>query len=201
MNNHTDLLNYLICKYHLTNYLEIGVSNPENNFDKIKAVNKTGVDPNQKANATCVMTSDEYFQDIANSNNKQFNLIFIDGLHHADQVQRDFENSLIWLADNGFIVLHDTCPEKEDLTAVPRNKRGRWLGDVYKFVCRLNAYDGIDFCTLDFDNGCTIVWKARGKAGESKIVEDLEPIDWATYRDNKYLLRRIELKYFLSLNV
>ena len=46
INHHTQLLNYLIERYGLKSYLEIGLQNPANNFDKINANVKVGVDPN-----------------------------------------------------------------------------------------------------------------------------------------------------------
>lgn len=205
MTDHTDLLNYLVVKYGLTSYLEIGVQNPKNNFDKINVTLKHGVDPNPRARATHCMTSDEFFQIVDLSCNTEricccnYDLIFIDGLHHADQVERDFENSLKCLSPNGFIVLHDTCPESEHLTHVPRDKRGRWLGDVYKFVIHLNRYEAIDFCTLDFDNGCTVVWRNLTMNSCKDYINSLEPIGWNTYIGTtccKHLMRIVTMEEF-----
>lgn len=198
MNTHTDLINYLVTKFSLNRYLEIGINNTANNFDLIKATDKVGVDPNFRSKATFCGTSDEYF--LAVGDEVKFDMVFIDGLHHADQVQRDFENSLAHLSDGGFILLHDTCPEKEELTKVPRNKKGRWLGDVYKFVLRLNTYTGIDFCTLDFDNGCTVVWKDEYiLTAATVVINNLEPITWNVYKSNQYLMRFIHLKNFFLI--
>lgn len=206
MNDHTDLLNYLVKKYELKSYLEIGVQNPKNNFDKIKAPFKRGIDPDPRAKADYCYTSDEYFNglDLANSgvdhlSRDKFDLFFIDGLHHDYQAKKDFDNSLRYLSDNGFIVIHDTCPEKESVTDVPRKRGGRWLGDVYKFVMRLHGYDNIDYCTLDFDNGCTVVWKSPGKKGFKNEIQSLEPITWQTYQENKKLLCLTSWKNFVHL--
>ena len=49
--------------------------------------------------------SDKFFELYAG---EPFNLIFIDGSHWAEQVRRDWKNSLSVLAPNGFIALHDT---------------------------------------------------------------------------------------------
>ena len=46
--HHTQLLNVLIKKHNLKSYLEIGVQNPANNFDKIECDSKVGVDPEVK---------------------------------------------------------------------------------------------------------------------------------------------------------
>jgi len=179
--NHTQLLNALIEKYNLKYYLEIGVQNVYNNYDKIKCVIKYGVDPNVTVsdlnnsahNGIHIMTSDEYFnEDYINI----YDLIFIDGLHHADQVKRDFENSLRCLSDNGYIVIHDVLPENESGTIVPRETK-QWWGDVYKFVMGLSNYDGIRFITFDIDNGCCLIKKDKNHKGKKT---DITPT-WETY--------------------
>ena len=153
MKTRTDLLNFLAGKYNLQNYLELGVQVPELNFDKIKCKYKSGVDPDHEAKATYQMTSDKFFKTWIYD--ETFDLIFIDGLHTAEQVQKDFENALKVISPNGFIVLHDCNPEKEEHTIVPRpTERGHWNGDVYRFACRICS--GNDFCTVDIDNGCGV---------------------------------------------
>jgi len=158
--NHTELLNALIEKHWLKSYLEIGVQNPANNFDKIKAMAKFGVDPAVRDRVDiCEYTSDQYFEAYGQEGDKTvYDLIFIDGLHHADQVKRDFENSLRCLSDNGFIVIHDVLPENEAGTIVPRETK-IWWGDVYKWAMQIKKYHGINFKTFDIDNGCMLVWK------------------------------------------
>jgi len=178
MTNHTELLNYLAEKYNLQSYLEIGVQNPANNFDKIGCLVKHGIDPNlpfsQKISG---QTSDEYFKwHFEDNPDFKYDLIFIDGLHHSDQVKRDFENSLCCLNDGGFIVIHDTLPENEEGTIVPRQTKV-WWGDVYKFVMVLNEYDGIRYVTLNIDNGCTVIWKDENRKGGVKN----DTINWASY--------------------
>lgn len=165
----TDLLNFLIEKYNLKRYLEIGVQVPELNFDKIKCEYKVGVDPDQNARATICKTSDEYFQVEISLNEqfpdlqKKYDLIFIDGLHTAEQVEKDYRNSLKILSPGGFIMLHDVNPEKEEHTIVPRpTKTGHWNGDVYKFAC--NIWFQVK-CTVDIDNGCMVVRPHASQVG------------------------------------
>lgn len=180
--HHTDLLIYLVKKIKAKSYLEIGVQNRFKNLERMGITDCIGVDPDRNSQADCIMTSDRFFE----INKKKFDIVFIDGLHHADQVERDFNNSVINLNEGGLIVLHDTAPEREDLTHVPRDKKGRWLGDVYKFICYLNEVAQIDFRTLDFDNGCTIAWIDQ----EAKGFEVPE-ITWDYYLQNKSSLLRI----------
>jgi len=167
ISNHTQLLNYLTEKYNLKSYLEIGVQNPANNFNKINVLHKVGVDPELPASRNIIgldgngFTSDQAFAAMFTAQYPPlYDLIFIDGLHHADQVERDFENSLRCLNDGGFIVIHDTMPEDESTTHVPRDSK-MWHGDVYKFAMNIGTYTGINYVTVDMDCGCTVVWKDK----------------------------------------
>ena len=175
--NHTQLLNALIEKYKLRSYLEIGVQNPANNFDKVKCEYKQGVDPETKYDNVFKMTSDTMFQLFPQP---AFDLIFIDGLHHADQVKRDFENSLRCLSDNGFIVIHDVLPENEAGTKVPRETK-QWWGDVYKWAMTVSQeYPDVDFKTFNIDNGCMLVWKGN----TVKPVPGISGVnDWNKYKE------------------
>lgn len=44
---------------------------------------------------------------------QKFDLVFIDGLHHSDQVLKDINNSLSFLEPNGVIMCHDILPSSE----------------------------------------------------------------------------------------
>lgn len=195
--HHTQLLNYLIARYGLKSYCELGVQNPKNNFDKIIAENRVGVDPCltstmfnkvkdgqpwymvENTSYHVGMTSDDYFA--SDLGKWKFDICFIDGLHHADQVKKDFENSLRCLNDGGFIVLHDTLPQEEVTTCVPRGSQKVWHGDVYKFAMQLSTYDEIDFITLNSDCGCTIVWKEPRYSRTRHACK----VDWDYYLKNR----------------
>ena len=156
MKTRTDLLNHLIQKHRLKSYLEIGLQDASQNFDKIVCDRKVSVDPDPNAKATYILTSDVFFDYVYAK--PPFDLIFIDGLHTADQVKKDFENALNVLSPNGFIVIHDCNPLKEEHTIVPRpTDRGHWNGDVYKFACQL-AKNWVAYRTVDIDNGCGVFY-------------------------------------------
>lgn len=187
--NHTQLLNALIEKYNLRSYLEIGVQTPAQNFDKVNAVTKIGIDPELfglQGKSIYQKTSDEWFgEKVFNAKtddyeqvNTTFDLVFIDGLHTADQVKRDFENSMRCLSDNGFILIHDTLPDEEQYTTVPRETR-RWYGNVFVWAMTLNQYDGIGFVTFNIDCGCTLVWKMPEKKAAPKLTDEM---NWETYK-------------------
>lgn len=178
MLNHTTLLNFLVERYKLKSYLEIGVHTRAINFDKIRCKYKVCVDPAVSAMADFEGTSDDFFK----ANTETFDLIFIDGLHHADQVKKDFDNSLKVLNPGGIIMLHDCSPALEKYTHVPRDSK-IWCGDVYKFAASLSSYDNIGFVTADFDHGCTVVWKQEGVKGEP-----VETISWPYFSKNRHQL-------------
>lgn len=66
-----DLINHLIKENGFSRYLEIGVSIPSKCFDRIQVQTKMGVDPDASANASHVMTSDEFFE----KNKEKFDII------------------------------------------------------------------------------------------------------------------------------
>ena len=156
----TDVLNELAKKHNLKRYLEIGVQNPAQNFDKVICEYKIGVDPDKEAHATFRKTSDEFFNNLDFVDNNMgvrvyygYDLIFIDGYHEYKQAKRDLENSMRVLDPKGFIVLHDVNPLDEVGTYVPR-KTSQWWGDVYKLAASIqNEKWTID----DEQGGCMVI--------------------------------------------
>ena len=197
--HHTQLLNALIEKYDLKSYLEIGVQTPEQNFYKINCGFKVGVDPclpNPQERFNLIPdTSDMFFTKLNTEWIKRwpqtFDLIFIDGLHHADQVKRDFENSLRCLSDNGFILIHDVLPENEAGTMVPRVQR-QWWGDVWKFAFEVYKY-GYEYKTFDIDNGCMLIQKIpiQWNGDEYRNMPSIVNYDWQAFNDCKQQVLRI----------
>jgi hypothetical protein len=150
----TDIIQYLIYNIKASKYLEIGISNREN-FDKIVCDLKVGVDPEPLSKATFCLPSDEFFK----TNTETFDVIFIDGLHHADQVYRDIVNSLEILNEGGAIVCHDMNPIKEEHQIVPFTN-GLWNGDCWKaFVQLRQERSDLEMYTVNTDHGCSIIQK------------------------------------------
>lgn len=181
MKNHTDLLNYIAEKIQAEMYLEIGVSNGSN-FNKIQVEQKTGVDPDPKSKATYIMTSDEFFKHIqqGGDNSMAFDLIFIDGLHHADQVKKDILNAWDYLLMGGVIILHDCNPPYEKITHVPRDSK-EWCGDVWKAA--VNLAGGMMF-TVNLDYGCIVL----RKEGNDFIDFEETDYDWEFFDENRKAL-------------
>jgi len=113
-----DIINTLVRKYGYQNYLEIGVYSKSNCFNHIIAPYKTGVDPgyeNAWEQYDYKMESDTFFASLKAGETEfpkdmKWDIIFIDGLHLAEQVERDVLNSLEHLQNGGTIVMHDCSP-------------------------------------------------------------------------------------------
>jgi hypothetical protein len=149
-------LNQLIPKGKRT-YLEIGVSEGFT-LEKVKASEIFGVDPNPQFHTLFLpknvhffkVTSDEFFQNI--DKNQKFDLIFLDGLHHADFLFRDFLNALKHLAIGGWILIDDVIPcdsasslIPEELSLKTRNEMNLngqpWHGDVYQIIGLIKRFE------------------------------------------------------------
>jgi len=118
---HEQYITQLIEAGKFKSYLEIGIGTGVF-FKSVQIESKQFCDPVENG-----IGSDEFF---ANCKDK-FDLIFIDGLHHADQVERDILNSWKHLSAKGIILVHDICPKNEVMTLIPR-RQAEWTGDVYK---------------------------------------------------------------------
>lgn len=178
---HTDILNQLAEKHGYKHYLEIGVQNPVNNFNRIICPYKTGVDPCQHPGiyegSFHQMDSNSYFrralplikghpEPVEGSpeawNTQPYDLIFIDGLHHWEQVLIDLINAYNALAPGGSIVVHDLLPTSEAMQQVPRGSVSEWTGDGWK-AWNLNYINVcVDFeqiFILNHDYGCGVLYR------------------------------------------
>jgi hypothetical protein len=194
-----DIINSLIKKYNLTKYLEIGIFNGHN-FKEIKAPLKHGVDPGAEgiiaAEVTHPFTSDRFFESI--DQGYLYDIIFIDGLHYADQVAKDIKNSLNHVTPNGFILLHDCLPPDYDHQVVPRKQAG-WTGDVWRAFVGFKQTNSLFSCVVDTDLGVGII-----KNSPEIEHKDFSPVDM-TYEEfannSKQLLNLISCQEFLDSDI
>lgn len=194
-NTRQNIINNLIVKYNYKSYLEVGTQNPSSCFDAIKCENKFCIEPFpwdsiDKSKINFIGTSDDYFESIKNSD-ITYDIVFIDGLHHDDQVLRDIDNSLKHLSENGTIIVHDCLPKTE--SQQERNDHGGvWLGDVWKAIAylRINR-DDISIQVIDTDLGCGIIKRGYNK----KWIVDSD--DWKTY--DYYNSNKKELMNIISV--
>ena len=128
--NRISFISCAVSKFKNCHYLEIGADH-NHCFTSVPAIDKIGVDPEKGGNRRD--TSDNFFK----SNKKEFDVIFIDGLHVFDQCRRDVINSLKFLSADGFIFIHDLIPRNYMEENVP--KLGEpWCGDVWKVAQELS---------------------------------------------------------------
>jgi hypothetical protein len=157
------LINYLIKQNNYVNYLEIGV-NDAMCIRQIKAQHKDGVDPYPGSEIgggyfpeiNYPISSDSFFELIKDHDIK-YDIIFIDGLHHSEQVDKDIQNSLNHLMPNGTIVMHDCNPPEYEIQIVPR-QTGIWNGDVWKSLVKVRCtHSNLKINTIDTDWGVGII--------------------------------------------
>lgn len=169
------IINYLAKKIKAKKYLEIGIDQ-KSTFNNIDIEYKVGVDPNTDYDDIIKKTSDEFFMD----NNEKFDIVFIDGLHHVDQVYKDIINSLSILNPGGYIICHDMLPTSEEMQITPF-KGGMWTGDCWKaFINLRQTREDLDMFTIDVDMGLGVIKK--GKQKKLKINDDLTYKNFTYYK-------------------
>lgn len=209
-----DVINYLLRGCRRSAYLEIGVRRGDC-FCEIRARRKIAVDPafqikrrhywelkNIFSASYFECTSDEFFNKrIASTQVSEFDVIFLDGLHTYEQSFKDVQNSLRYLKDDGWIVLHD-CNPPNATAALPAESykdalerfdlspsKGAWNGEVWKTVIRLRSEEtNLRILVLDCDEGLALI---RRGTPESKLSFTPGEISLMSYHDLD--LRRREL--------
>jgi len=169
----TEIINFIASQRKSLNYLEIGVRNPEDNFNQIQVGSKTSVDPGHEYvpnPVTHQMTSDEFFNFWKETKMHVFDLIFIDGLHLAEQVARDIESALAMSSSDGVICLHDCNPPNEyfarEKYRANNPAKGSWNGTTYKAVWKY-AFEGeFQLKIVDCDWGVGVIDKSKPKSPE-----------------------------------
>jgi hypothetical protein len=186
----TEVINKLINKINGKNYLEIGIFN-NSNYNNVVCENKIGVDPDKNVKCTYNITSDEFFE----INKTIFDVIFIDGLHHADQVKRDILNSLSCLSYNGYIVCHDINPTKEIIQLVPQQS-SEWTGDCWKAWVQLKqSRNDLFMYVVDTDYGCGII-----KQGTQELLVNDQELTYSNFEKNRQKwINLISVSDFLKL--
>ena len=179
------IINALLQNTEQRRYLEIGVRNPEDNFNKIEADFKVSVDPGLEAttnHATFPLTSDAFFAQLRDGKldieHRQFDVIFVDGLHLADQVYRDIQNSLQAIADIGFIVLHDCSPPTIHHARENFQEQGPathfWNGTSWKAYQRFRAESDKRSFVVDVDWGVGVIVNHE-ESSSNRLSADANP--------------------------
>lgn len=208
-----DIINGIIRKYNLKNYLEIGVYKGDC-FLNIKCNNKLGVDPkfeipqNKKyghvlfdrknyKNHYYEMLSDDFFNSKKKHNPPlNIDICFIDGLHTFKQTIQDVLNVFKFMQSEGYVLLHDCSPpnfasasELETFENGSISKiegwTGEWCGDVWKTIIYLkNVFPELKIGVINCDYGVGIINYKTNRDFKNEISEELfQEIKKMTYHD------------------
>jgi hypothetical protein len=182
-------------------YLEIGVLRGFT-FENVEAATRCGVEPRPRFDTTrlppgasiYIGTSDDFFSTLDGT--RQFDLVFLDGLHTFRQTYRDLINALR-VCPSGLLLIDDVVPA-DSASAIPdrdeaieeRKRRqiagpNMWHGDVFKVVVAVSRYHAsqLNWCTIiDKGNPQTIVWR-KSPGEEVQAVDDaaLDTVDATTF--------------------
>ncbi len=128
-------------------YLEIGIDRGDSLA--LASCQSIGIDPTCEISTTITaparifrMESDVFFgnrQRCENIFQKGIDLSYIDGMHLAEYVVRDFMNVERWSAPRGVAMIDDCYPEQLEMAERERRFTA-WCGDVYKFLLILQEY-------------------------------------------------------------
>lgn len=164
-------------------YLEVGVHSGVT-FHPLKAARKVAVDPDFRfglpdpavthALEYHPVTSDVFFGQIVDPKRK-FDVIYLDGLHTAEQTLRDLLNAVEHLADDGAIVIDDVVPTSYaaalpdiDDFLLARDRisieapHDAWMGDVYKLIYFVQSFlQAFDYGVVAENHGQMVLWRRR----------------------------------------
>ncbi|HIJ88379.1 MAG TPA: class I SAM-dependent methyltransferase [Desulfuromonadales bacterium] len=146
-------------------YIEIGVASGKSLALARSQTRSLGIDPATAAQEhLCYnspennpqlykITSDDFFASrdvIKEMGRLHFDVAFIDGLHHFDQVLRDFINLEKYAGPDSIILIHDGLPINARV-AVRDRSTWFWTGDVWKVIpCLLAVRPDLEIITLPF---------------------------------------------------
>lgn len=164
--NRWDLINRIAARIGARRYLEIGVQ-AGHAFSRVEVAERVGVDPDPRSAATLHLPSDAYFANLDESGSaERFDLVFVDGLHHREQVVRDVQNAIRYLTPGGAIVVHD-CDPPNERAGGRAMCGGVWCGDVWKGWIDLRRSLDREAFVVDTDLGCGVILEGEPTPPES----------------------------------
>lgn len=198
-----DLLNRLCALFPEPAYLEIGVYQGET-FLAIAAARKIGVDPNfafdidaamhVQQHATLLrMTSDAFFA-LPAVVPGGYDVVFLDGMHTAEQTLRDLLNAILVLRPGGVIVLDDMVPSSYHaslpsstlsikLREAMRDRDTSWMGDVYRLGFFIESF--LQQFSVATVGGQMLVWRAV-RGADRMVKRTLEQVGRMGFEETRF---------------
>jgi hypothetical protein len=180
-----DLLNALAPSR--ARFLEIGVCRGTCGA-RVRAAERIGVDPAPARGAERHYRrlfrepSDAFFR---RGGLGLFDLVFIDGLHHAEQVYRDILGAARHLEPGGSILLHDCNPKTELAGRVPR-QTSHWNGDCWKAIAKIRAsHPELAAFVVDTDEGIGIVQRSTAPQPLIRLEKDAFQLSWRDLQSHR----------------
>jgi len=151
------------------------------------------------------MTSDEFFAHWKSDIKSPYDVIFIDGIHRAEQVARDIENALEMTPSNGIIILHDCNPPHHEFARERYDRdgvaRGFWNGTTWKASWGFFFNGPMELRVVDTDWGVGIIDKSKPKAPQVMQNPFFEFDEFTSLKRNMgYLVSWEDAKAWLSNN-
>ncbi len=154
-----DVINYLVNHFSYETYLEIGVLDPNNTFNRVAISLKHGVDINPKTGATFIMPSDEFFS--GEHGLPTYDCIYVDGDHRELPALRDIANAIDRISNRGTVVCHDVWPSAPHPAGADLCS-SVWCGEVWKAWAYLRmSRPDLWMAVLPITVGCGIIRKGR----------------------------------------
>jgi hypothetical protein len=172
-----ETINEIIKEKGYTSYLEVGVAKLDN-FKHIKCDVKLGIDPIATESPNIKKLDSDAFFD---ANTDKFDCIFIDGLHHAEQLEKDVINAYNSLNKGGCIIMHDINPFTKEMAMVPRIQE-QWTGDCFKCWAGIVTTTKLKTEYKAEKYGLGVIYKTLAKPKEGMTLSDLTYEEFAENR-------------------
>jgi Methyltransferase domain len=119
----------------------------------------------------------------------RIDICLVDALHTYDFTNRDLTCAYELLADGGVLVVHDCSPMTEE-QASPIFSPYAWCGESYRsYLDFVLSRDDLDYCTVDVDYGCGIIFKNRSVNMVGRAAPNLVAEWFDMHKDPKLALR------------
>jgi hypothetical protein len=206
-----EVLQGVLAFFPAPRYLEIGVARGVT-FHALKAARKVAVDPAFRFDVPAArqahpqasyhqVTSDVYFGTIVEPG-ERFDVIYLDGLHTAEQTLRDLLNALDYLAPEGIIVIDDVKPSNH-VAALPDQRRANavrrllgserrgWMGDVFRVLFFVDTFmQQLTWRTVAENHGQSVIWRHRRPEVPERLLTEVSAKSFDDLLLERDVLRR-----------